>query len=184
MTPIDTTLAWLAAHPVLSTLIVVPLVTYLGNLLIAWLSGPRWLTLLIADIHVALPNLEAAIDERIRQLTPSGAIVVIDKVRDLLPLVGPILSMLGLGQHADHDRRDRLQQRRHRHCERRHGRRLQLPRRERARRSHADSQDRRRHAGAHAAGDGHGSKQDHHQRDGRGYVGLRDQDWSLTCRNT
>lgn len=46
MTPIDTALAWLAAHPVLSTLIVVPLVTYLGNLLIAWLSGPRWLTLL------------------------------------------------------------------------------------------------------------------------------------------
>jgi hypothetical protein len=30
---------------------------------------------LIADIHVALPILEAAIDERIRQLTPSGAIV-------------------------------------------------------------------------------------------------------------
>ena len=55
---------------------------------------------LIAEIHVALPNLEAAIDERIRQLTPSGAIVVIDKVRDLLPLVGPILTMLGLGQHA------------------------------------------------------------------------------------
>lgn len=55
---------------------------------------------LIADIHVALPNLEAAVDERIKQLTPSGAIVVIDKVRDLLPLVGPILSMLGLGQHA------------------------------------------------------------------------------------
>jgi len=46
MTPIDIALAWLSRHPVLTTLIVVPLVTYLGNLLIAWLSGPQWPALL------------------------------------------------------------------------------------------------------------------------------------------